>query len=254
MNNPFRRLVGAVAISRWRQSRLAWTGTEVAVMSVMLAIVAAALLVAPVAAANDGAPRIAPPGSHAFGKTYPEQFTDYWRWFFGTAQDPAQSTNGHVTFISQPVGEPISGSGTPEDPVVLVGELAITLRPGTSFVLPLVGTVGERYEGYPGVPDDDPANFTNSLSATLTIDGRTVVSDANDDAFFIPVTYFDPIVAYPEPTSYGSVAAVWFDGIGIVSPPLPVGVHVIHLDATIIVPGAFGVTFDNTWTITVIAH
>jgi hypothetical protein len=221
----------------------------------MLATVAAALSVAPVAAANDGAPRIAPPGSHAFGETYPERFTAYWRWSLGTAQDPAQSTVGHVTFMPQPVAEPISGSGTPEDPVVLVGELAITLRPGTSFVLPLVGIVGERYEGYPGIPDDDPAFVAKTTrSANLTIDGRTVVSDANDDAFFIPVTFFNPIVVYPEPTSYGSVAAVWFDGIGIVSPPLPVGVHVIHLDATQIIPGVFGATLDNTWTVTVTPH
>jgi hypothetical protein len=227
---------------------------DVAVMSFILAIATVAFCVAPTRAANYGAPRIAPPGSHAFETTYQERFTDYWRWFFGTAQDPAQSAVGQVTFIPQPVGEPISGSGTPEDPVVLVGELAITLRPGTSFVLPLLGIVGERYEGYPGIPDDDPANFTSTMSANLTIDGRTVVSDANADAFFVPVTFFNPIVVYPEPTFYGSVAAIWFDGIGIVSPPLPVGVHVIHLDATNIVPGVFGVTYDNTWTITVTPH
>ena len=157
--------------------------------------------------------------------------------------------------MPQPVGEPISGSGTPEDPIVLLGEMAITLHPGTPFVLPLVGVVGERYEGYPGTPDDDPAFFTGTtMSANLTIDGKTIVSNANQAAFFIPVTFFDPIVTYPEPTPYGSVAAVWFDGIGAVSPPLSVGVHVIHLDATLVVPGAFGITYDNTWTVTVSPH
>jgi hypothetical protein len=156
-----------------------------------------------------------------------------------------------------PAEVPTSGSGTPEDPVVLVGELAITLRPGTPFVLPLVGIVGERYEGYPGVPDDDPALFTDLLagiSAHLTIDGKTIISDANKAAFYLPATFFDPVVTYPEPTLYGSVAAVWFQGIGIVSPPLSVGVHVIHLDATLIVPGFFGEIFDNTWTVTVTPH
>jgi hypothetical protein len=154
-----------------------------------------------------------------------------------------------------PAGEPVSGSGTPEDPVVLVGELEITLPPGTPFVLPLVDLAGERYEGYPGVPDDDPALASlATMSANLTIDGRTVVSNANEAAFTTPLTFFNPVVTYPEPTPYGSVAAVWFKGIVIVSPPLPVGVHVMHVDATLIVPGFFGVIFDNTWTVTVTAH
>ena len=230
------------------------TNARTTLIPLILAIVATVFWITPAAAA-DGAPGIAPPASRAFGNTYPEWFTLYWRWFFGTDQDPAQSTVGHVQFMPQPVGEPISGSGTPEDPVVLVGELEITLRPGIPFVLPLLGAVGERYEGYPAVPDDDPALFAGAtMSANLTIDGRTVVSEANAEAFFIPATYFDPIVTYPEPTSSGSVAAVWFNGIGVISPPLPVGVHVIHLDATSIVPGFFGVTFDNTWTVTVTAH
>ena len=55
-------------------------------------------------------------------------------------------------------------------------------------------------------------------------------------------------------TGYGSVAALWFQGINIISPPLPVGVHVIHLDATNIVPGFFGVVYNNTWIVTVTPH
>lgn len=232
-------------------------GSGAAVMSVILAIVAAVFWVAPVAATDSGAPRIAPPVSHAYGKTLPEWLDIYWRWSLGTAQDPAQSTVGHVQLMPQPAEELVSGSGTPEDPAVLVGELAITLRPGTPFVLPLVGIVGERYAGYPAVPDDDPALFTDLLegiSVNLTIDGRTIISDANQAAFYLPATFLDPIVIYPEPTSYGSVAAIWFQGIFIVSPPLSVGVHVIHLDATNIVPGVFGLVYDNTWIVTVTPH
>lgn len=227
-----------------------------AVLSVVLAVVATALWTAPVEAVNTGAPRIAPPVSHAFGKTYPEWFSTYWRWFYGTAQNPAQGVVGHVQLMPQPVGTQVGGTWTPIDPAVYVGALSINLRPGTPFVLPLLGLVGERYEGYPTVPDDDPAFYANATySAKLTIDGKTIVSPANQAAYFLPVTFFDPIVEYPGgPTSYGSVAAIWFEGIGIVSPPLPVGVHVIHLDATLIVPSVFGVTYDNTWTVTVTPH
>ena len=56
------------------------------------------------------------------------------------------------------------------------------------------------------------------------------------------------------------MAAIWFEDIGIVSPPLAVGVHVIHLDATLIVPASpgfptgLGLVYDNTWTVTVSPH
>src|SRR5262249_30870520 len=149
------------------------------VMSVMLAVVATTLWVAPIAAAD--APRIIPLGSDAYGKTYPEWLGIYFRWSFGTVQDPTQSSVGHVQLMPQPPEEYVSGSGTPEDPAVFAGQLAITLRPGTPFVLPLAGLYGERYAGYPAVPDDDPAlvaDLLDTLSAKLTIDGKTLISDA----------------------------------------------------------------------------
>lgn len=226
-----------------------------AIVSLVLAVVATALWIAPVEAANTGAPRIAPPASHAFGKTYPEWFGAYWRWFYGTGGDLTQSMVGHVQLMPLPAGVQDGGSWTADDPAILVGELEIALRPGTPFVLPLLGLVGERYSAATGLPDDDSAFYADTMmSANLTIDGRTVVSDANEAAFFVPVTSFDPIVIYPEESAYGSVAAIWFESIGIVSPPLPVGVHVIHLDATLIVPGVLGEVFDNTWIVTVTPH
>jgi hypothetical protein len=132
-------------------------------------------------------------------------------------------------------------------------------------VLPEFAWEGERYEGYPDVPDDVPMADSVLLAGvhpTLTIDGETVLSDANKSDYYIPPTYFDPIVVYPEPTSYGSVAAVFFQGDGVVFHPLSPGVHTIHLyEPYIIPPGAypplplgFGLIYDNTWTITVAPH
>jgi hypothetical protein len=169
-----------------------------AVLSVVLAVVAMALWTAPVQAVNTGAPRIAPPASHAFGKTSAEWFGAYWRWFFGTAQARDESMVGHVQLMPQPVGAQVSGTGTPSDPAVHFGELSITLRPGTPFVLPLLGLVGERYEGYPVVPDDDPAFCTGTThSANPTIDGRTIVSNANEAAFLHPVMFWPPAATDP---------------------------------------------------------
>lgn len=163
-----------------------------------------------------------------------------------------------------PIGEYVSGGWTPDDPALLVGEIDVTLCPGTSFVLPLVAWIGERYEGYPAVPDDGAiadANLLHGVSPTLTIDGRLVVSDANEAAFYVGETHFDPIVVYPQPSPYGSVAAVFFQGTGIVSPPLPVGTHVLHLYEPYIIrdgdylPGvSWGFVYDNTWNVTVTPH
>ena len=84
-------------------------------------------------------------------------------------------------------------------------------------------------------------------SMSLTIDGVLVMSDANKDEFYVSCTPFDPIIEYAEPTSYDSVAAIAFQGVGFVSPPLPPGLHVIHLYERYAIEGWFGVIYDNTW-------
>jgi hypothetical protein len=237
------------------------TKARASVVSLVLAIVATALWVAPVAAAGSGAPRIAPPQSHAYGKTLTEWLGTYWYWGY-TGADPAQSIVGHVKLLPAPAGVCDSGSFTPDDPLVCVGHLAITLRPGTPFVLPLAAWIVERYSGYPGVPDDPAIPdgvFLAGVSPILKIDGRVIVSDRNKADFYVPLTALDPIAVYPTPSSYGSVAAVAFQGYGIVSPPLSVGTHVIHLYEPYIIdsdsfPYHFGLIYDNTWIVTVTPH
>lgn len=174
----------------------------------------------------------------------------------------AQSKVGQVQLMPLPAGEQKGGSWTPEDPAVLVGQLEITIPPGTPFVLPQFAWVGERYEGYPAVPDDKPMAdnvLLAGLHPLLIIDGKTVMTDANKANYYVSATAFDPIVVYPTPTSYGAVAGVFYQGCGFVSPPLSVGVHVIHLYEPYILPaGAYpglpdgiGLVYDNTWIITV---
>lgn len=143
--------------------------------------------------------------------------------------------------------------------------MEITVPDGTPFVLPAFGWVGERYEGYPVVPDDQAignAALLAGVHPTLTIDGNTLITDANKAAYYIPPTAFDPIIVYPTPSSYGSVAALFFQGCGIVSPPLSAGVHEIHLYEPYIIgagvyppiPDGFGVIYDNTWIVTVVSQ
>lgn len=238
--------------------------TKRASVAAWLAMVFAAMAwTAPALAGDKNVPRVSPPASHAYGRTLGEWLTEYWRWFYSGA-DPAKGEVGGVTLMALPVGEYVSGGWTPEDPALLVGNIDVTLCPGTPFVLPLVAWVGERYDGYPGVADDqaiDDSTLLDDVSPRFTIDGRTVVTDANEAAFYVGQTYFSPIVEYPEPSSYGSVAAVFFQGTGIVSPPLSVGKHRMHLLESYIVedgdylPGvSWGFIYDNTWNVTVTPH
>jgi hypothetical protein len=185
----------------------------------------------------------------------------YWRWYYGGA-DLAQSKVGRVQLFPIPDDDVLGGSFTPDDPLILQGQLELTLPAGTPFVLPEYAWVGERYEGYPVVPDDpivpDQVLF-DGVSPNVTIDGETIISDANERAFYIPAMPLDPIVNYATPTDYGSVAAVYYQGVAFVSPPLTPGVHVIHLYEPYIIPAGayegapdgFGVIYDNTWVITV---
>jgi len=205
-------------------------------------------------------PMIAPPHSHAYGKTLTEWLSIYWRWNI-LGSDPAQSTVGRVQLMALPAGTQISGSGTPEDPALYRGQLEISLTAGTPFVLPEFAWYWERYNN--GNPDDLPMADTVALGGAhprLTIDGKTVLSDRNKAAYYIPNTAFDPIVVYAAPTSYHSIAALSFQSLGVVVEPLSVGRHVIHLYEPLIIPvggyyqfpAGYGVIFDNTWIVTVL--
>ena len=225
---------------------------------------AASLTLAKDRTPNGNVPRISPPNSQTHGKSLTEWMGIYWRWFYSTGGDLAQSRVDGVQLMPLPNGTQIGGSWTPEDPAILVGQLEITLPPGTAFVLPEYSWVGERYNdpNNPNKPDDPPMDNAVALGSghpTLTIDGRTVMTDANKADFYVQLTYFDPVVMYPTPSSYYSVGAVYYQGVAFVSPPLTPGKHEIHLYEPLIfaagaysgLPDGMGMIYDNTWIITV---
>jgi hypothetical protein len=204
-------------------------------------------------------PRLASPNSSAYGKSLTGWLESYWRWYY-TGADPQHSKVQRVQFMSLPSEQQISGSGTPADPALLRGNLAVTLPSETPFLMPLFAWVWERYNN--GTPDDVPMDNAVALGTahpTLTIDGQTVLSDGNKASFFVPDTAFDPIVVYPQPSSYGSIAALSFQSVGVMVRPLSEGTHVIHLYEPMIIPaGAYvglpaglGLIYDNSWTVTV---
>lgn len=164
---------------------------------------------------------------------------------------------GRVELLAIPAGEYLGGSGSFDDPAHLKGEIDIDQAPGTPFVLPLFAWVAERYAPELGYPDDPCVDDAYLLAGvtplTLTIDGVVVISDANEGDFYVPCTSLDPPIMYDGPTDYGSIAAIAFQGVGFVSPPLSVGDHEIKLYEEYIIEDfqgfTFGVIYDNTWRI-----
>jgi hypothetical protein len=239
------------------------TNSRVAIVSRALTVLALATCVAAFTAtypaqADDPPPPPAPGNSTAYGKTLTEWMGIYWRWYY-TGADSAQSKVGPVQLMPLPDGVQMDGDWSPNNPALLVGQLEITLPPGTPFVLPEFSWVGELYEDGSEDPPMDDDVALNSADINLTIDGKTIISNDNKAAFYVPPTDFDPIVYYSEPTDYGSVGDVFYQGVAFVGLPLTPGVHVIHLNEPIIIqpgdyvglPDGLGVIYDNTWTVTV---
>jgi hypothetical protein len=88
------------------------------------------------------APKAAPGQCHAHGASLTDWMVRYFQWLVGGGPNGG---NG-LTFLPLPAGEYVSGSFTLEDPGVLQGETEVTLKPGQSFFLPIVGWLGEVYE------------------------------------------------------------------------------------------------------------
>jgi hypothetical protein len=233
--------------------------TKLAGAALAVTLVGASLVA--VEAARGGSP----PQSTAFGKTLTEWMQLYWTWALGGGGDDHV---GHVKFLQLPSGEYAGGSFTYADPGVLVGHLDVSLKPGTPFVLPVSIWYGETYLPALGYPDDPPLPadlFTDPGKNLIrvSIDGKPVMDSTRAS---VAPFYFGPApidVVYPAPSSYGSTAAIFVQGIGFVHEPLSVGTHKIELlaglrvppDPTIlnlnVYPDGSGIVFKNTWTITV---
>jgi hypothetical protein len=127
-----------------------------------------------------GGKKPAPPQSHTFGKTLSEWQKLYWTWALGGSPE---SQVGHVLFMPIPQGVPDDGAGTPEDPVISVGELDVTLKPGTAFVMPVFVFVGESY--VEDEPDDDPAVFPAGLftnaEVLVKLDNHPLIDSIAED-------------------------------------------------------------------------
>jgi hypothetical protein len=230
----------------------------------ILGLALAIALVATPRHAVEAGGKASPPQSSAFGKTLSEWMQLYFTWSIGGGSDHV----GQVKFLPLPIDSYVSGSSTYDDPAVLQGHLDFTMEPGTPLVFPVTVFYGETYEPSTGFPPDPtlPEDlFTDDALNPINVyvDGKPVMDSSLAS---VRPFYFGPVpleVVYPAPSSYGSIEAIFVQGIGFVLPPLSVGVHTITLESGLRVPPdpsiinvtlnphGLGVQYLNTWTITV---
>jgi hypothetical protein len=202
--------------------------------------------------------KASPPQSSAFGKTLPEWMQLYFSYFFRVGPDHV----GKVRFLPLPNGtqpDDDEGDFSYANPGTVVGHLNVSLPPGSPFVLPVVTWVQEKYEDDstdPAFPDEIFTNNPGNPIIKVYIDGKPVMDSTQ--ASVNPFYYTVPLdLTYPEPTDYGSIGAIFAQGIGFVHPPLSVGTHTIELESELLIPpdlfpsSGLGVHYLNTWTITV---
>jgi hypothetical protein len=212
-----------------------------------------------VQAQGAGGDKVLPPNASAYGRSLSEWLGDYWRWFYTSSDTSQPHAAGPVVFMPLPAAEWMGGDWSPEDPAYVKGQIEVTLQPGTPFVLPAVCLGGERYLDWPARADDPllpKETFMGFLSdEVMTLDGVPILRDFSD---YYVSGFYDPMVAYPAPTSYGAVGLVYYQTVGFVAAPLAPGRHVIHLYERFVLPGglipgsSWGVIYDNTWIINVV--
>ena len=175
----------------------------------------------------------------------------YWTWYYGGV---GSQQIGNLFLVPLPTnGVPISGSS-----LIFQGDTSFTVRTGKTLVLPMSFYLGETYvDNNP--PPDDPANYPIDYKAStllLKVDGRVIVDSSRTklDCVYIDLTYFPQPIVYPEPSSYGSNAAIWMFGLGILLPPMSPGRHIIDMQVVSPLREVFGVDlgYYNTWYVTVV--
>jgi len=184
-------------------------------------------------------------GVKAFGKTLGEWMALHvGRSLWAAVEVEKPDQVGNVKLMPIPDGEYQGGAGTVDDPAVFEGQLDVTLKSGTAFVLPVTGWIAWTYPTDWGWPDDPPLPVS-TFSGTVSVDGRPVAVK-----YFEP-TYFDepiPVAGWPDGTY-----AIFVQGLGVVHEPLSVGCHTMELESSFISPEVGqGSIYHNTWDITVV--
>jgi hypothetical protein len=185
-------------------------------------------------------------------KSLDEYLDRYFTWALG---GNAVDHQGTVDFM------PIPAGGAPDADGVSHGETSVTMKANESFFLPIFVFYGERYDN--GTPDDDPADHSivpspadfKSSVVHVELDGAPIITPSTDlSDYFVGAEYFNKPIVYAQPTGYGSVSALWIEGLAFTHEPMTKGTHTLHLritnDYLVSHYGGFA-GYENVWHITV---
>ncbi len=249
---------------RWNTMHRKW---PLLVLTVVLLTAAVPVLPVPVVSFKNPV-LVVPANSRSYGHSLTEWTEAYWRWYVtvgGTATEPYQPGRAPLVFMPIPQGDYLGGSFTADDPGYLQGSIEVTISPRTAFFLGCFSWIPERYNtgqaDDPAIPNDQIQSVAIHPSGTgfpeVTLDGQPILE--NFWAYYVGPNAFDPIVEYPVPSSYGSIAAIRFQGVGFVAHLLPPGTHTLHLFERLRItnedvpdyefPLDLGVIYDQTWII-----
>jgi hypothetical protein len=217
-------------------------------LKILTATLTAALMLAAAPLAVAGSPKGVCQAGGVNSVVLAKAMAKYWTWYYGGV---GTQEIGRLFLMPLPNGELIS-----ESPLIFQGSTSFTVRTGRTLVLPMSFFLGESYvEG----PPDDPANYPIDYKASsllLKVDGRVLVDSTRTklDCVYVDLTYFPEPIVYPEPSSYGSNAAIWMMGLGILLPPMSPGEHIIEMQVVSPLTPVYGVDlgYYNTWYVTVV--
>ena len=177
----------------------------------------------------------------------------YWTWYYGGQVGPQKI--GNLFLVPMPDDGDWASVG---NVVTFQGSKSFELRTGRTLVLPLSFFLGESYvDGSYDNPENFPIDYKAS-TLLLTVDGRVIADSSRTklDCLYVDVTYFEEPIVYPEPSSYGSDAAIWMMGLGILLPPMSPGEHIIEMQvmSDLTQPPGYGyfLGYYNTWYVKVV--
>ena len=209
-----------------------------------------------VARADEANPKVLPPNSHPFGRTYGQWSAAWWKW---AMELPLTNSAGAThPFIDDPRFEVTEGqSGNVWFLAGPFGTVSrtITIPSGTALFIPILNAEASNLEGLGATAAEQRANATATADAAVassqsfSIDGVAV---QNLTAY----RAVSPQFAFTAPTPWifcdiGGAGKSVGDGYYIMVAPLSPGQHTVHFTGTFDFGSAGSFSLDVTYNITV---
>ncbi len=218
-----------------------------------------------------GTPRVLPPDSHPYGKTYGAWSAEHWQWLYSlqVSQNPLFQDGAVDLSLNQPdgpvwfLGGTFSTTPTPSGGVIGTAHRIGRVPPGKALFFPIIDS--EWDNAVPaGSPPTDYTTAELRANAAATMDGATGLACEIDgvsvkglaDVLITPYRVASPVFDYTLPLTdnvdqyfgydiTGPVTGAVADGVYLMLEPLRVGHHRIHFTGAL--PGfVLDITYDIT--------